>query len=437
MPRGPLTGGLLALALALLCGGAHAERLGELYELALANNPAYKAREFGVEQAQAQQVQARSALLPQLSAFGSYSTNDYDDDRVSNTDYTGKRSGLQARQALFDLTSYFRLESSRGVVAQREEEREAARQALAGEVVDRYLEVLQATDEVGYLQSEKEATLSQLQRLRFMEERQLAKVTDLYEVEAYHQGILTREIEVHNAVAVALERLRETTGLAVSTVAPLSRRDLPAVFGAEQQWLEDAVANNRTLVALRHAIEAARDLVSSERARHLPQIALTGTYTDSDQGYDNRAVPGYDVGSVGVQLTMPIYEGGRVSGTVSEARARYNIALQQYEQALREIQRETRTAFLDAQASHARIASTANEVAALEKVLDAQQKSYALGVSTVVDMLIAQRRLFRSRSDNSKARYDYLRSLTGLRIRAGTLTAADIEEIDRLTVETP
>jgi outer membrane protein len=437
MPRGLLTNGLLLLTLALLCAGAHGERLGELFELAVANNPAYKAREFGVEQARAQRTQAQSQLLPQLSAFGTISENFYEDDLFGNTDYNGKRSGLQARQALFDMTSYFRLESSRDVVAQREEEREAARMALAGMVVDHYLEVLQATDEVGYLQSEKDATQTQLQRLQVMAERQLAKITDLYEVEAYHEGILTREIEAHNAVAVALERLSETTGVAVSAVAPLSRRDLPAVTGMEQQWLEDAVANNRTLFALRHAIEAARDLVNSESAQHLPEIALFGTYVDSDQGYDNRAVPGYDVSTIGVQLTMPIYEGGRISGAVSEARARYNIALQQYEQALREVQRETRTAYLDAQASRARIGSTANEVAALEKVLDAQQKSYALGVSTVVDMLIAQRRLFRSRSDNSKARYDYLRSLTGLRIQAGALSTAHVEELDRLTDAAP
>jgi outer membrane protein TolC len=70
-------------------------------------------------------------------------------------------------------------------------------------------------------------------------------------------------------------------------------------------------------------------------------------------------------------------------------------------------------------------------------VLDAQQKSYARGISTVVDMLIAQRRLFRSRSDHSKARYEYLRSLTALRIHAGVLTFEHIDEIEQLTRETP
>ena len=42
----------------------------------------------------------------------------------------------------------------------------------------------------------------------------------------------------------------------------------------------------------------------------------------------------------------------------------------------------------------------------------------------------AQRRFFRSRSDRSKARYDYIRDLTQLRTRAGSLSEQDIQEID-------
>jgi len=136
------------------------------------------------------------------------------------------------------------------------------------------------------------------------------------------------------------------------------------------------------------------------------------------------------VTTLGLQLTIPLYEGGRVQATVSEASARLAIAREQYEAARRETERDARTAYLGAAANHARIGSTDAEVRALEKVLQAQQRSYELGVSTIVDVLIAQRRLFKSRSDRSKARYGYIRDLTTLRARAGTLSMSDIEEID-------
>ena len=44
--------------------------------------------------------------------------------------------------------------------------------------------------------------------------------------------------------------------------------------------------------------------------------------------------------------------------------------------------------------------------------------------------MIALQRLFKARSDQSKARYDYIRDVTTLRVRAGALSLQNIEEID-------
>ncbi len=421
---------LLLLLLSLPAATAHAQRLIEFYRQALETNPAVRTRQFGIEQARAQEEIASSRLLPQVAATGNYYWNDYRETGTEARKYDGVRASLQARQALLDLTSYFKLQGARAAVAQSEQQHEAARMALGGEVIDRYLTVLQAEDEIRHLQAEKQAVETQQKRLRFMHERQLAKATDLYEVEAYYQGLLTREIEARNARDVALERLRETTGLSVKRVAGVARNSFPPVPGEESQWASDAARNNPNLVALQHGIDAASRLIESARSELVPQVALTASRVHSDQGYDNRLVPSYNVGTIGVQVTIPLYEGGRVQAGIREALARFEIAREQHEGARREIERDARTAYLSAVASHARIRSTDQEVQALEKVLQAQTRSYELGASTIVDMLIAQRRLFRSRSDQSKARYDYIRDLTLLRIRAGALRESDVEEID-------
>ena len=422
---------LLLLSICALPLVAHAQSLLDFYRRALESNPALRSRELGVEQARAQEELAASKLLPQVVASGSYYWNDYRESGLGQRNYDGSRTALQARQALLDLASYFKLQSARYTLAQSEQQREAARMALAGDIVERYLAVLQAADEIANLGAEKEAIESQLKRLRFMRERQLAKVTDLLEVEAYYQGLLTREIEARSAAAVALERLRETSGLAADRVAPLERMTFPPLSGAEAQWVDDAASNNPNLAALQQAIEAAAKLVESGRAEHMPQVALTASKTHSDQGYDNRLTPPYNVGTLGLQVTVPLYEGGRVQATVRDASARLAIAREQYEGARREVERDTRTAYLSAVASRARIESTGAEVHALENVVAAQRTSYEMGVATIVDLLIAQRRLFRSRSDQFKARYDYIRDFTTLRVRAGRLTDQDIEEVDR------
>lgn len=427
-----LTRALVVAALAAAAPVADAESLLQLYEQALLTNPALRSRAYGVDQAVAQKDMARSRLLPQISGIGQYDWNRYTEfDVFSGTDnYSGKRGALVGRQPLFDLASYYRLKGAQTSVTQSEQERQAAEIALGGEVIDRYLLVLQAEDDIVYLAAEKEAIESQLKRLRAMRERQMAKVTDLYEVEAYFQGILTREIETRNARAIGLERLRETTGVAVSQIAPLVRETLPPVPGTESQWVADSVATNPALLALESSVAAAKRLIDSSKAEHIPTVALAGSQTYSDQGYDNRPAPAYRVGTIGVEVNIPIFEGGRVQASVREATAKHGMALEQYESTRREIEGKVRSAFLSAQASNARIASTGEEVRALERVVEAQQRSFEFGVTTVLDVLIARRRLIKSRSDHAKARYDYIRDLTVLRVQSGALNRMNIEEID-------
>ena len=86
--------------------------------------------------------------------------------------------------------------------------------------------------------------------------------------------------------------------------------------------------------------------------------------------------------------------------------------------------------FANAQADRARIDSTDAEVDALSYTVKAQQRGYELGVVTVIHVLDARRRLLRSRVDQARARYDYLRDLIGLKLRAG-LTEADVADFNR------
>lgn len=428
-----MRGVLLSVMLLGLAGtswAARADSLIDFYRAALETNPAVRTRGYGIDQARAQMAQAKSKLLPQVVATGNYGWNNYDETGRPTQQYDGIRAGVQARQALFDLAAYFKLQSADFAVAESEKQQDAARMAVAGEVVDRYLAVLQADDEIEHLLVESTAVESQLDRLRFMRSRELVKVTDLYEVEAYQQGLKTRQIEARAARAVALEKLRETTGLLTEGVSALAREKFPEVPGDEAHWVDDAVHGNPNLVALQNAIQAAAKLIKSGYAEHAPQVALTSSWSYSDQGFDNRLVPKYNVGTVGVQVVVPIYEGGSTQATVNEAVARHGMALEQLEAARREVERDVRTSYLNAVTGHARIDSTNDEVRSLLKVLESQQKSYELGASTIVDVLIAQRALFKSRTEQYKARYDYIRALLDLRIRAGVLREEDIQELD-------
>jgi outer membrane protein len=445
--RGPRLPYLLGSLLLLATTPPYGASLLELYEQALANSPALKAQEYAIDQAQAQKDQVRSKLLPQVLASGNLNWNEFSQDQFNlradrneavTSRYQGLRGVIQARLALFDLPSWLSWQGADASVRQSEMDLETARMSLAADLVDRYFQAVEAGDQLHALLGERNHTEGELQRIRKFYEKQLVPVTDLYEIEAYWQTLLSTEIELQNAQAVALEKLRELVGAEVREVEPLNSEHLPDPPDKAEFWVQEAGKNHPALQALQHAIDAAEKLIASSRAQHLPQLALQASETYADNGgFDNRQQGRYTVGSVGLQLNVPIFSGGGIDAAVREAAARHQIAIERRQQKLREIERETRTAFLDTQAGRSRIKASEQEVVAREKAQDAQQESYQLGVSTIVALLEAKKNLLRAHFERAKARYRYIRSLVALRLWAGTLAQTDIEDINRWLVRRP
>lgn len=147
-------------------------------------------------------------------------------------------------------------------------------------------------------------------------------------------------------------------------------------------------------------------------------------------GFDNQQLDPYTVGSLGLQLTVPLYSGGSMKAREREAVARFEMVKYKRLEKQREIERETRTAYLSAQTGYSRIASTAREVEARVKARDGQQRGYELGAATIVALLEAKKNLLKSRFAHARARYDYIRFVVALRVWGGTLTRVDLEELN-------
>ena len=105
------------------------------------------------------------------------------------------------------------------------------------------------------------------------------------------------------------------------------------------------------------------------------------------------------------------------------------ICREKIEEVHRNIEKETRTAWLNAVSGRSRIDSTHQESKFREKAKTAQERSYELGAATIIDVLDTHRRLLKANTDYSKARYDFIRSLIRLRLNAGSLSDLDLEAI--------
>ncbi len=420
----------LTTSLVISTAAAQAEDLLSLYRNAVADYPALRARIMAIGRAQSDVELARSKLYPQLSVQTSASRNDYRD-TLNEQRFNGNRTIFIARQALLDLPSQHRLSGAKAAVTQAEREAEQARNELFGQLAEQYLLALQAEDELTQLQVEKEAADQQVERLRAMREREMAKVTDLAEAISWREQLVTREIDAINKAEAARTRLQEFTGRAPGILSTMAMQDFPPVPESVKYWVEGAMASNAAIAARQAAVESARAAVSAARADHYPQIALNLQRNQSNQDIDNSPRRDFTVDSISLEMRLSIYEGGRVNAATGSALAQLAIANEQMDAIRREVERDVRILYASATANRARISSTNGEVEALAYTVRAQERGFELGVVTVIQVLDARRRLLRSRVEQAKARYDYLRDLIGLRMRAGTLSESDVIEFNR------
>jgi outer membrane protein len=432
---------LLTSLLLLSATSARAESLLQLWAHVVESNPTLKSSEYSVEQMRAQRDQVLAKLLPNVGISGFYSFNNYTQNATTNgfnpfggagsAYYTGFRGQLQAQQVLFDLPSYLRLEASDKQSKQSEQQALAQRMQLAYNLVDQYLGVLEASDIIAQLQAEQEATDSQANRMRHMHERQMAKVTDLYEIEAYGQSLLTSKIEAQHQKAIAAEKLRELTGTLSHEPDPLVQETFPEVKRDADDWVREALSSNPALLSLQYAAETAQSMIASAKAEHLPTASVSASEMYGNTGYNNLQYPtNYNIASLYLNVSIPIFAGGGVEAGAREAISKYQLSREKIEETRRTIEKDTRTAWFNATSGRSRIDSSRQEADFREKAKLAQEKSYELGAATIVNVLDAHRRLLKANTDYFKARYDFIRSLIRLRLNAGSLADLDLEAIE-------
>ena len=208
---------LLAAGIALSLNAQAGDDLLSLYERAVLASPDLLSSQYTVELIRAQEDRSFAALMPQISVVGNYSLNRFHSAGTNlspefSSDYPGTRASVNFQQPLFDLQAYLLMKSQEEKTSQSEEDLLSAHQKLIADLIDRYVDALEAKDKSEIIAAELHSNEQQLERVRAMQARQMAMITDLYELEARTETLRTQLLENENNARVALEKLRELTG---------------------------------------------------------------------------------------------------------------------------------------------------------------------------------------------------------------------------------
>ena len=200
-------------------------------------------------------------------------------------------------------------------------------------------------------------------------------------------------------------------------------------------WLETAEEKNLALLVNRFAMDIAKEDISIARSGHLPTLSLSANATRSKDEIENPVLqfetPYLDSQSINVSLNVPIYQGSRVTSQTDQAKFNYVAASQATEQTYRQTVQSVRSSFNNVKASISTIRALEQSVVSADSALKATEAGFDVGTRTVVDVLDSTRNLFDAQRNLAGARYDFVQSVITLKQAAGTLTAEDVEMINR------
>lgn len=416
----------------------HGEDLLAVYELARESDPQLAAAQAVLEASQELGPQARSFLLPNIQLEATTAKNTLRTEAEGffpsgKTEFNSNAVTLRAVQPLFNWEVIAGLGQADAVVRQAQNQFAFSEQELMLRTAQRYFEVLATLDNLEFSRAEKEAIGRQLDQARQRFEVGLIAITDIHEAQARYDLTRAQEIQARNRLHSALDALSEVTGTPLSGVAILRPEVAlrPPQPADAQSWVETALATNPLIAAAEEARVAAEKEIQRRRSGHFPTLDATATYTNSSENA-SRFGSGLDAEDtiVGLQMNLPIFEGGLVRSRVREAQARLREALERLDGQRRATTRETRDAYRGVDAAVSRIEALRAAVISNNSALEATELGYRVGTRTSVDVLDAQRELYGARRDLSAARYDYVVNLLALRQAAGTLEAQDLAEVN-------
>ncbi|GAB4362138.1 MAG: efflux RND transporter outer membrane protein VpoC [Gammaproteobacteria bacterium] len=412
---------LITSSLPLLVQGAD---LTDLYDRAKRSDPQLRAAVAAREAAREGSKQSRALLYPDVR----FTANVAENDEEGAPSYSSDGWTLSLTQPLYRRDRFVAVSQSDLAAKQAELEYSAAEQALIVRLSERYFDVLAAIDNLEFAQAEKKAISRQLDQTKQRFDVGLIAITDVHEAQARYDLAVAQEIVAQNSLANARIALREVTGEFTGDLQALSDK-VPLITPQPadvESWGSSAVGQNPTVAAVRLSAEAAREEIRRLRAGHYPTLDLVASRNHSDVDGGSLGPRETDSTSLSLQLTVPIYQGGLVTSQTRQAEFSYQQALEGLEQQVRATDRQARNAYLGVLASISQVKALQQALVSSRSALQATEAGFEVGTRTIVDVLNAQRELFRARRDLARARYDYVLNSLRLKQAAGILKESDL-----------
>ena len=360
---------------------------------------------------------------------------DFSESKTTKAQFENYRYGVDARQPIFRQQNLIQIDQATTQVSIADKQLNVAQQALMLRTTQAYFDVLMAQDRIDLIVAQKTAIAGQLAQAQANFDLGSATITDANEAQARYDLVVAQEIAALNEFEIAKHAVQAITGQLPQRLANVKLQLKANEMGLSMAtWQELALLNNLNIQIQQDTAKLAEQEIARNQAGHLPTLDAVASYTNS---YANGTISRFgtgnelQVGSIGLQLQIPLYEGGAVSSRVRQAQLNKQRAQDDLTAVRRQTELDTQRAYLNLSSSIAQLKALDQAVISSQSQLDATQLGYQVGVRTSVDVLNAQQQFFSAKRDVAQARYNYLINIIRLKAAAGVVAAADLVDINQ------
>ena len=413
-----------------------AEDLKDIYQLALINDPTFKAAEASFRAGKEYKVQGRAGLMPSLTISGSTSWNEYRLEETLLDEYNSNNYTGTLQQPVFRLDRWFQFRQGKALSESAAAEFAFQQQETMIRVATSYFNVLNAMDSLSAVKAEVEAIGRQRDQAKKRFDVGLASITEVHDTQAAYDLSVVGKISREAQLDSVKEALSAIIGGTLPLLSPLIE-DYPTPPPDpidRTSWVKLGLANNFQLKAAYLNTTAAKNSARASGSAHLPKVDIVGRVTKSTsrQGKFGGFIqnPLYDLESenrqYAIQISMPLFAGGSISSARRQAYAQYDASKEQSLFTERSVIREVRSSHFNVQTQSANVVARRQALTSSKSALEATQVGFEVGNRNVVDLLQAERGLYAAERDYAQSRYDYIISVLRLKLSVGSLNPEDL-----------
>jgi len=385
--------------------------LAEAQRLAIQNNPQFAAAQSTAAAAYQVPNQYRANFQPNM--FGSFTSVGADNGSrlaagaLNNpTVYDRVGSGLSISQMITDFGRTNNLVGMAKLQAEAQDQNtEDTRARILLAVSQAYFGLLRAQA----VMKVADQTVSQRQvvadQVSALAESKLKSTLDVSFANVNLSDAKLLQVQAQNDVKTAEAELATAMGLPGQTGFIVSDEPTPPPLPDRvNDLIQQAIQNRPDLKDLQLQQSADVRFAKAEHDLYYPSVGLIGTAGLVPTGY--ALVPGR-YGAVGLNVTVPIFNGGLFKARQTEAELKAKAAGQNVNDLENRIARDVRVAYLNATTAQDRLALTQQLLQQAQLALGLAQTRYDYGLSSIVELSQAQLNLTSAQIANATAQYDY------------------------------